>query len=172
MRSILLLLAAWPFSLLGQTVFFHFTNGATMNYDVAEIEKLTFEDDQQLLWIKDGTQYAWNVSTIGHYEFDQSVGVTHVASGVEPIAMRLYPNPTDGQVTIEVMLHGIGPVLFDIYDLRGRQVRAWQIGQQPAGSYTLIWDGADATGTRVSPGAYIVRVRSNAGSTSRQLIVH
>ncbi len=81
MRAIFLTLALLPVTLTAQTVFFYFTNGSTQSFAVADIRKLTFEGDEQVLWLNDGTQYTWNVSTIGQYEFEEMVGIEHIASG-------------------------------------------------------------------------------------------
>jgi hypothetical protein len=74
MRSLLLTIVFGPLLAQAQTVFFYFTDGTTQSYAVADIRKLTFVGDEQVLWLNDGTQYTWNVSTIGQYEFQEASG--------------------------------------------------------------------------------------------------
>lgn len=172
MRTIIICLAMWPFLLNGQTVFFHFTNGVTYSYDVSEIRKLTFEGDQQVLTLQDGSEYAWNVSTIGHYDFQQTTGIEHIASGNEPMPLRLYPNPSEGHVTIEFDLSETGPVLVQVFDLRGQLLRSLENRIMSRGTIRMIWDGMDSQGTRIPKGTYLVRVQGLAGATTRKLIMH
>lgn len=51
-----------------------------------------------------------------------------------------------------------------IYDLAGRRVRPLFFDALSAGTYEQTWDGRDATGELVPPGAYIVRIAAEAGS--------
>jgi hypothetical protein len=74
MRTLLLALACGPALAQAQIVYFHFTDGTTQTYAVEDIRKLTFVGDEQVLWLNDGTQYTWNVSTIGQYEFQEASG--------------------------------------------------------------------------------------------------
>lgn len=160
-----------PVALAAQTVFFHFTNGTTLSYYVDEVRKLTFEGDQQVLWLNDETQYEWNVSTIGHYDFDQTVGVAHIASGTQPIPLRLYPNPSDGHVTIEFGLDQPDRIVIEVHDIQGKLVRPLGNREWPSGNQQLTWDGLDEQGARVAAGTYMVRIRSAANSTTRQVVM-
>jgi flagellar hook assembly protein FlgD len=45
-----------------------------------------------------------------------------------------------------------------IHDVRGRLVRAIEVGQLPAGRHATSWDARDHQGQRVAAGAYLVRL--------------
>jgi hypothetical protein len=172
MKPLLLLaLACGPALAQAQTVYFHFTNGTTQSYAVEDIRKLTFAGDEQVLWLNDGTQYTWNVSTIGQYEFQEGVGIEHIASGLAPLRLHLYPNPASAEVTVETELPQGGRLVVDILDLQGRVVRSLYAGERPAGPYRLQWDTTDGRGARVAPGTYLVRMATPWGSSTKPVVL-
>ena len=56
-----------------------------------------------------------------------------------------------------------------IYDLAGRRVRQLFFDALSAGAYEYTWDGRDATGELVPPGAYIVRIAADTKSGEEML---
>jgi hypothetical protein len=172
MKPLLLLaLACGPALAQAQTVYFHFTDGTTQTYAVEDIRKLTFVGDEQVLWLNDGTQYTWNVSTIGQYEFDETIGIEHIASGVAPLRLHLYPNPASAEVTVETELPQGGRLVVDILDLQGRVVRSLYAGERPAGPYRLQWDSTDGRGARLAQGTYLVRMATPWGSSTNPVVL-
>jgi flagellar hook assembly protein FlgD len=171
MRSLLLTLAFGPLLAQAQTVFFHFTDGSTQSYAVADIRKLTFVGDEQVLWLNDGTQYTWNVSTIGQYEFDETIGIEHIASGLAPLQLSVFPNPATAEVTLDTELPQAARLVVDILDLQGRVVRSLYAGERPAGPYRLQWDTTDGRGARVAPGTYLVRLATPYGSSTKPVVI-
>jgi len=171
-RTKALFLCLLPAALSAQTVFFHFTDGTTQSYAVTDIRKLTFVGDEQVLWLNDGTQYTWNVSTIGQYEFQEGVGIEHIASGLAPLRLHLYPNPANAEVALETELPQPARLVVDIMDLQGRVVRGLYAGERPAGGLRLLWDAADDRGVRVAPGTYLVRMATPWGSSTKPVVLH
>jgi flagellar hook assembly protein FlgD len=57
-----------------------------------------------------------------------------------------------------------------VVDLAGRTIRILASGKLPAGPQRATWDGRDAHGQTVRPGAYFVRLDSPWGSRSRMLV--
>lgn len=171
MRAIFLTLALLPVTLTAQTVFFYFTNGSTQSFAVADIRKLTFIGDEQVLWLNDGTQYTWNVSTIGQYEFQEGVGIEHIASGLAPVKLQLYPNPSGGPVTVQVELVQSGRLEVEVLDLKGRMVSGLYAGERAAGPFRLQWDVTDGNGARVAPGTYLLRIGTSNGSSTKPVVI-
>ena len=67
------------------------------------------------------------------------------------------------------MLRIEGPrrVTAEVFDLSGR--RLWSdVRQRPRarGAYRMKWEGVDAAGTPLAPGAYLLRVSVDAGEDS------
>ncbi|HPI73420.1 MAG TPA: T9SS type A sorting domain-containing protein, partial [bacterium] len=81
----------------------------------------------------------------------------------EQFEVRAYPNPFNAQLQITVRMNPLavdGQVDIRIYDLLGRQVRAWR-QNVPAheSSLLLIWDGTDEKSESAGSGVYFVSVQ-------------
>ena len=53
-----------------------------------------------------------------------------------------------------------------MYDVAGRRVALLDDGHRGAGEHTLIWNGRDDAGRRVSPGVYVARLEAGDFSTA------
>lgn len=92
-----------------------------------------------------------------------------------PLSVRLWPNPQRAAATIELTLPGsrwADPAFAEarVLDARGRTVRVLQSGLVYRGTTRLSWDGKDAAGRRLVPGAYFVRVSSALGTTVTRFV--
>jgi len=47
-----------------------------------------------------------------------------------------------------------------VYDVQGRMVRTLVDRNEPAGPHTVVWDGTDDSGRRVSSGTYFARIEA------------
>ncbi len=173
LRATVFGVALLPGVLSAQTVVFHFTNGSTETYALADIRKSTFAALDQVLWLADGTQYTWALDAIQKVEFpDISTGVTHIASGIQPLDLRLSPNPSTAEVTLTTEMREAGKLVVEVWDAQGRLVRGLFQGELPVGPFQLRWDGADGHGDRVAPATYLVRLVTAGGSTAKPLIMY
>lgn len=81
-------------------------------------------------------------------------------------ALALAPNPTRGPVRIRIDAAHAGDAEVEVLDTSGRRIaRAAHAGAE------FVWDGRDARGRAVAPGAYHVRVRSKGQQTIAPLVV-
>lgn len=90
-------------------------------------------------------------------------GATGVASPVVPQAFfaRIYPNPFNPTVTIELGLPQTALINANIYDLQGKRVKTLCQGvPYAAGQHALRWSGVDDQGRTVRSGIYIYRVQA------------
>ena len=58
-----------------------------------------------------------------------------------------------------------------IYNTLGQEVKTLISGQQPAGFYTLTWDGANNTGARVASGVYMYRIKVGDFTDTKKMIL-
>ncbi len=72
-------------------------------------------------------------------------------------AVHSYPNPFNPKLQIEYEMPAPGRLAIDIFDLRGRLVRALVEGPVPAGHGIAVWDGTDGAGRAVAAGIYFSR---------------
>ena len=82
-----------------------------------------------------------------------------------------YPNPFNPSTTLRLELAQAGHVRWRIYDARGRAVRTLLDGRLDAGRYVQSWDGADASGRRVSSGVYYAVAESPNGVARQKLVL-
>ncbi len=81
-----------------------------------------------------------------------------------------FPNPCNTATEIRyVVPGGGGPVLLEVFDLRGRLVRTLVNAPRPAGPATATWDGRDDRGRRVAAGVYSYRLSVSGRSQTRKL---
>lgn len=70
------------------------------------------------------------------------------------------PNPFNPRTTIRWEQAVSGPVEIDLYDLRGRLVRALVRTRVDPGRHGVEWDGTDDAGRPVASGTYLARLRA------------
>ncbi|MEZ4386453.1 MAG: FlgD immunoglobulin-like domain containing protein [Candidatus Krumholzibacteriia bacterium] len=92
-------------------------------------------------------------------------GSVPVAAPEAPARLQLagHPNPFNPRIILELSLPRDGHVAVDIFDVRGRKVRALLADDQPAGVQQLAWDGTDNRGRAVGAGLYFARLRTQGG---------
>jgi hypothetical protein len=106
--------------------------------------------------------------------------VTSQATGVDPhppLYVRTvdleqnWPNPFSSSTEISYRLPSAAPVVLGVYDAAGRQIRSLVRSSQPAGAYTVSWDGRDDAGSRVPHGAYFCRLHAAGAASVRKMIL-
>ena len=81
-----------------------------------------------------------------------------------------HPNPTKGTTAIRFELAELGPARLRIYDVTGRIVRSLLDERLEAGPHSIVWDGRNEEGHRVSAGVYLYRLEAANLSAARQLV--
>ncbi len=160
--------------------------------------RLTNEFDPHLGWpqqnkmgdyfdmvsFNDGAHLAWANTFNGeqdvYYAFIPSpvVGITADQpreNGVQSFFLSPnYPNPFNPGTTISYQLSPGGQaanrnVRLEIYNLLGQVVRTLVNKRQPAGHYTVYWDGTDNQHNPVNSGVYIYRLTVDGFSKSGKM---
>lgn len=81
------------------------------------------------------------------------------------------PNPTRGRTAIRFSLPSPARVTVSIYDVSGREVKAFTLTDLSAGPHVVDWDGRDAMGEPAPSGIYLFRVIGNESVVAEQKIV-
>lgn len=93
--------------------------------------------------------------TVGRYSLDI---VTSVKSHDNlPLKFELeqnYPNPFISSTSIPYALAEQSDISIKIYNILGQMVREFKLGTQYSGAHSVVWDGNDNLGRRVTPGVY------------------
>ncbi|MEO6029057.1 MAG: FlgD immunoglobulin-like domain containing protein [Candidatus Binatia bacterium] len=84
---------------------------------------------------------------------------------------RAYPNPFSGSTTFAYKVaNGGASVEVGVYNVAGRMVKSLAAGSQPAGTYSVKWDGSDDSGVRMAPGVYFLKSKVGGDLTVNRLI--
>ncbi|VAX26283.1 hypothetical protein MNBD_IGNAVI01-39 [hydrothermal vent metagenome] len=70
-----------------------------------------------------------------------------------------YPNPFNNWTAITWYQNEKNIVSLNIYNILGEEVRFLLSNEFPAGENSVIWDGTDNTGYRISTGIYFLKIR-------------
>jgi hypothetical protein len=124
------------------------------------------------------SQFRWTVSC-SDYEFTTSSPDTFVVYSARagfgiptaPALHQNYPNPFNPATTIRYDLDREGPVELKIFNVLGQQVKTLFDGHQPAGFWSVEWDGRNDNGDPVGSGVYLYRLVTPSLSQSRKLVV-
>jgi len=82
-----------------------------------------------------------------------------------------YPNPFNPTTTIAYDLPKATNVVLKIYDVLGNEVRTLLNTQQQAGYKSVVWDGRDDLGLKVSSGIFMYRLRAGDLVQTKKMIL-
>ncbi|MEO0184832.1 MAG: S8 family serine peptidase [candidate division WOR-3 bacterium] len=100
-------------------------------------------------------------------------GVGEANAGI-PLSYSLsspMPNPTKGIVKINYTMPQTGHATLKIYNCLGQVVRTLIDGEQKPGFYTIIWDGKDDAGRRLSAGIYFYQFTADKFNDTKKAIL-
>jgi hypothetical protein len=166
--KMLLLVTAWlaGTACFAQSIYFNYTDGTTASYALVDVRKITFDDDVMNLHFVDGTLYAWNVSTIGYYQYEESaVGVEEVLGRGNAWQAMVYPNPASDMLHVRYELPAQEEVTIALFDAQGKQVLQKTLGKQTAGEHLVKFDIA-----HLLAGNYVCRISGRDSAISKQVV--
>jgi len=108
--------------------------------------------------------YATNGTALSVPEAGNTVPVTHTLS-------QNYPNPFNPSTTISYRLSGRENVSITIYDVLGRVIKQFALGEQEAGTHSMSWDGRNEHGTSVAGGTYFYQARFGEYLQSKKMLL-
>jgi subtilisin family serine protease len=89
----------------------------------------------------------------------------------EYVLLQNYPNPFNPNTTISYQLPVSGLVRLNIFNVRGQLVKTLVNQDQPAGTYTIQWDGRDEQGQTATSGIYFYQLKSQHWSEVRKMVL-
>ncbi len=82
-----------------------------------------------------------------------------------------YPNPFNQSTVISFELPQSSQTRLDIFDLLGRRIRTFADRPLEAGKHSVIWDGADETGSPVASGIYFCKIVAAGEESIRKMVL-
>ena len=80
-----------------------------------------------------------------------------------------YPNPFNPTTKIEYMVPKSGNVKIIIYDMLGRNIKTIINEVHNKGKYSVVWNGDDNSGRKVSSGIYLYRMETESFTSVKKL---
>jgi subtilisin family serine protease len=129
---------------------------------------------------RDGVRYSYWVEvrgSDGRSFMNGPVSLSGAGTMLATVALAPRPNPVRSSTVFQYALGadvtggGTAEVSVVVHDTRGRAVRTLKTAREPAGRYSIEWNGADDRGVRVAPGVYHVRFRAGTMAKSMKLAV-
>ncbi len=93
--------------------------------------------------------------TLVKYDYITVDTIVGIQNHFNDNGISVSPNPSTGDVTIEIRQTGSLPADLTIYNMDGRRVRTISATQKEEGLSTFIWDGKDQEGNNVTSGVYL-----------------
>jgi hypothetical protein len=82
-----------------------------------------------------------------------------------------HPNPFSSFTWIDYSIPEQCRVTLSVYDIRGDLVRTLYDGKQPAGTYSIKWNGRNNAGVSMNPGVYFCRLQTDNYSGTLRMIL-
>ena len=97
-----------------------------------------------------------------------------LSSGTVPVGYSLsqnFPNPFNPSTMIRYELPEAGNVQLEVFNMLGQRVASLVSGVQPAGNWTVSWNGTDDAGKHLTTGVYIYRLSTSKSVLTRKMIL-
>jgi len=149
MRKLFLILLSIMFisSLLAETMYINLSNGETIVFEVSEINEITFDP---------GTSVEEMVQILS----------------MMPIKfMKNFPNPFNPDTTIQFELSEGGKTELEIFNVKGQKVAKLIDAELAGGVHSVVWNGNDANGKRVSSGVYFYQIKCDNQVKTKKMIM-
>ncbi len=82
-----------------------------------------------------------------------------------------YPNPFNPTTTISFSIPNDSNVELSIFNIKGQKVKTLVNEMLPAGEHSIIWNGRDSNGNRVSSGMYFYKLKAGDFQKVRKMIL-
>jgi len=82
-----------------------------------------------------------------------------------------YPNPFNPTTTIRYSIPEAAHVSIKVYNILGERIATLLKKQQSAGRYSVVWNGQNEQGRKVSTGIYFYRIEANNYSAMKKMVI-
>ena len=105
---------------------------------------------------------------------DTSFAVSNDNNNAEILTTTLagnYPNPFNPETTIAFSLENASSVMLEIYNIKGQKVKTIANEYMDKGRHSIVWNGRDNAGRKVSSGVYLYRLRAGKEEFNSKMIL-
>ncbi|MDP2808329.1 MAG: FlgD immunoglobulin-like domain containing protein [bacterium] len=112
-----------------------------------------------------------------YWQATKMLGPGQIAGPKDPLpdgrtlGFSVYPNPSTGLVTASYGLSQPGPVELGVYNMLGQKVKTIKNEWQPAGYYTVQWDGKNDQGRKAAAGVYLYQLKAAGCQETKKMVL-
>ena len=130
------------------------------------MRKITFDVDLMNLHLLDGTVYAWNVSTIGYYQYDESsLNVQEWLSNANAWELVIFPNQTSTTLNVRYILPKEDELTIALFDMQGKLILQKSLGKQVSGEQQQTLDVSN-----LPEGSYVCHIKGQHQTVTKTVI--
>ncbi len=133
--------------LIAETMIINLNNGDVIEFDLEEIEEITFGPD---------------VSVEEMVEIISKIPIKFIKN---------YPNPFNPKTTIMFDIGIAGKVRVEIFNVKGQKVKTLINEKMEVGKHSVIWEGRDRDNKSVSSGMYFYKISVNGDQRISKMIM-
>jgi len=141
------------------------TGGEQMRFKLFESSSGTVQDLVETMWFSSDLHQGSLASPVPF-----SLKTSGLAEKSAEQSFDVQPNPFSHETLLRFVLPDAQEVLLSIADVNGREVSQSRLAAR-SGLNTLTWDGTSDTGQRLGNGVYFVRLRTEAGTVTRKVMM-
>lgn len=82
-----------------------------------------------------------------------------------------YPNPFNPTTTISFSIPEESKVVLSIFNIKGQKIKSLLSDQIPAGEHSIVWNGEDFNGKKVSSGIYLYKLKTENHEETKKMIL-
>ena len=117
--------------------------------------------------------YVAVTDSTGHFQLNISLTSVEPSTTL-PATFALeqnYPNPFSSSTAISYELKTQADIRVTIYDILGRVVQTTVAGAQSVGPHSMVWDGSNSIGHKVTPGVYFYTLQAGGESQVKKMVL-
>jgi O-glycosyl hydrolase len=108
----------------------------------------------------------------GNYSLNVITSVESSESHPSEFALKQnYPNPFSSSTSISYELNKQTDVQLTIYDVLGREVKKFSVGNQNVGVYGVQWDARNNSGVKLASGVYFYTMQVGSKTLTKKMVL-
>lgn len=100
-----------------------------------------------------------------------SIGVDEISINSDFLSVKNYPNPFSDMTTLSFSLKRQTMLSIEIVDIMGRKVKNLLSKELEIGDHTVTWDGTSESGSRLTEGFYLYRIKTENNSATKKILL-
>ena len=111
------------------------------------------------------------IADMGAFYFHQLNEINENEIPISEFDLSNYPNPFNPSTTISFTIQEDSKIELSVYNIKGQKIKSLLSDQIAAGKHSIVWNGEDASGKKVSSGIYLYKLQTQAVTQTRKMLL-